>query len=665
MNKANPDEYLGSIQGAEFVNAALANIDRSEQFMRTRGLLAIWRRVYWEWNKAFRHLGGLQRAGQKGEYTNYWVNKFRNVITRYHTLITSVKADLETQATNSDYKSQVQVKLSQIILQYFLSQRNYQKCLDDCVLGAIKYGEYFIEQGWDEHAGQSLGPDPETGKEVFTGDIFFKIIPPWDMIRDSEARSYEDLNEWTVRDWVNKFEFAAKWPTHKDAILSTSAPHDDIYINQWFLRSDMTNNWIPVYRYYHKPTSLLPKGRMVIFIDKEIIFDGELPYKNVPIYRLAWGEVEQSPWAYSASFDMLQSQKIIDMVNSQATSNQANFGTQNIAAPKGSNINPLNLAGGLNWIEYDPNPAAANGGMPQGLNLTSTNPVAFTLLSLAGADLEQLMGMNPTAMGNPPPGKDSGKAIQSLIDTAYNFSQVLQSGRTRLIEDSGSGLIDIIKTYADIPGLIKIVGEFNKGLMREFAEDHLKLDNINRVIVKQGNPATNTSQGRIAFGNQLLELQLITPKQYLQIQQSGSLEPEIEGIEAENLLIKEENERLTNKEQVMAIVTEDHDLHIIGHKSVISNYENRMDLDILNATLAHIQEHLDLKAASASNPNIVQVQATSQQLLLGNQIAAQKAQIQTQQLNQQAEMELLTNPNIEQGNQNGNGNIQPEPVPAG
>lgn len=664
MTPNTPDEYYATIKGPEFVTASKAQIDRFQQFVRTRGLMALWRKVYWEWNKALRHLGVLQRAGQKGEYTTYWINKFRNVITRYHTLITAVKADIETQASNSDYKSQVQVKLSQIILQYFFSQRNYQKCLDDCTMETLKYGEGFIEQGWNEKAGRSLGQDPETGEEIFEGDITFKNIPTWDFIRDHEAKNFEDLNCFYVRDWVNKYEFAEEWPAHRDAILACSAPYEDIYINQWFLNWDRNTNWIPVYRFYHKRRPILPNGRMVIFVGDTIVFDGDLPYKDVPVYRLCWGEIGQGPWGYSASFDMLQAQKIIDMVNTQAASNQANFGTQIIAAPKGSDINPLNLAGGLNWIEYNPNPAARNGGMPEGVNLTNTNPVAFTLLQLASADLEQMMGMNPTAMGNPPPGKDSGKAIQSLIDTAYNFSQVLQSGRTRLIEDSGTGLIDIIKTYADIPNLLKIVGEYNKGLMKEFAEDHLKLDSINRVVVKQGNPATNTTQGRLAFGQTLLELGLITPQQYLQIQQSGSLEPEIEGIEAENLLIKEENERLANKEPVIAIVTENHDLHIIGHKSVISNYENRLDPEIIQATLSHIQEHLDLKQASASNPNLLQVQATSQSLLLANTAVAQRSQLQGMQMAQQASQQPLMQPNIEEGMKDGN-NASPEPAPIG
>lgn len=656
-------EYLGLVKGVEFLPAARARIDRFQQFIRTRGLLAIWRKVYWEWNKALRHRGYLTRGGEKGEFTNYWINKFRNVITRYHTLITAVKADIETQAANSDYKSQVQVKLAKIIMQYFFAQRNYQKTLDDCVMGALKFGEYFIEQGWNEKSGALIGQDPETGDDVFEGDFFHNLIPPWDLIRDDNARSYADLNEWIVRDWVNKHVLAAEWPAHRDAIMNSSPPYSDIYINQWFTQWNKRGEWIPVYRYYHKKSPILPNGRMVIFVEDTILFDGDLPYDNVPIYRLCWDDMDPGPWAYSASFDMLQPQKIIDMVNSQATSNQANFGTQIVAAPKGSDINPINLAGGLSYIEFTPNPAVASGGMPQGVNLMATNPVSFTLLQLASADLEQMMGMNPTAMGNPPPGKDSGKAIQSLISVAYNFAQALQANRTRLIEDSATGLIEIIKTYANIPGLIKIVGQYNKSLMKEFEDDHLKLDNVKRIIVKQGNPATNTIEGRLAFGQTLLELKLITPEQFLQIQESGSLEPVIEGIDAENLMIKEENERLTNKQKVIASVIENHDLHILGHKSVISNYEAKLNPEILIPTLMHIQEHLDLKAASASNPNILQVQQMSQSLLLANKMAADKAQLQAQQISEEGPQ--IANPNIEQGNLNGSiPSTEPIPEPA-
>jgi hypothetical protein len=76
--------------------------------------------------------------------------------------------------------------------------------------------------------------------------------------------------------------------------------------------------------------------------------------------------------------------------------------------------------------------------------------------------------------------------------------------------------------------------------------------------------------------------------------QTGTLEPEIEGLQAELLLIKQENETLAQGEPCTAIKLDNHALHISEHKAVLCNLDARQNPKILQATLDHITQHEQL-----------------------------------------------------------------------
>ena len=96
-----------------------------------------------------------------------------------------------------------------------------------------------------------------------------------------------------------------------------------------------------------------------------------------------------------------------------------------------------------------------------------------------------------------------------------------------------------------------------------------------------------------------------TPEQFIQVMQTGRLEPVIEGEQAELMLIKDENEKLMKGEQVVAINTDDHLKHIMEHKVVLANTDARKDNKLAPATLAHIEEHINM--LQTVNPVLLQI----------------------------------------------------------
>ena len=108
------------------------------------------------------------------------------------------------------------------------------------------------------------------------------------------------------------------------------------------------------------------------------------------------------------------------------------------------------------------------------------------------------------------------------------------------------------------------------------------------------------------MANQLLQTGLIkTPEQYLQVVNTGNLEPLTEHDTAQLMLIRAENEALTNGQAVTLLATDDDRLHVLEHSCVLNNPEVRQNPTVMEAALSHIQEHIN--QSQTKNPMLAQM----------------------------------------------------------
>jgi len=185
----------------------------------------------------------------------------------------------------------------------------------------------------------------------------------------------------------------------------------------------------------------------------------------------------------------------------------------------------------------------------------------------------------------------------------------------KLMEDTGGAIIQILKDYAKTPKVVTLVGKNNKTYLKEFTGEHIGA--INRVIVDVGNPLSRTTAGRVQMAEQLLQMGLLkNPQQYFQVMNTGRLDAAFEGEMSQLLNIKEENEKMMEGEKCIAILTDQHKMHIQEHSSILDDTELRKDPTIVANVLGHIQEHIDL--LRNSDPDIL--------MLLGQQPLAPQGQ---------------------------------------
>ncbi len=604
-NTSSINRYWASAPTNEICDEILDKVDKYYKYLSMTGRMDLYRRSYTYYYRPRMTGARLNPTGEQGELTVASMNQYRNLLSHLSTMTTQQRPAFEPRATNSDMKSQAQVILAGGLLDYYMREKSMERFIKYAVDVGLIYAEGFVRSEWDATGGDTYGKT-ETGATVYEGDMKYSNYTPMNCIRDFTLESPASEVFYILRDTVNKYNLAAKFPNLEKDILDDSIDLLE-YAATTSLQAlgfDDSDN-IFMYTLLHKPTPALPGGRYTTCLDNgTVLQDGPIPYKDTMVRRIAPDEERGTIFGYTVGFDLLPVQEALDMLYSTVITNQATFGVQNVLTPKGHDISTNQMSGGLNVIEYDPAI-----GKPEAFNLTSTPPEIFNFIGILEKLGETLSGVNSVARGNPEASLKSGAALALVQSMAIQFSQNLQQSYARLVEDVGTDTIQILQTFAAVPRVAAIAGKSNRPLMKEFTGKDL--DKISRVIVDMGNPLTRTTAGKVNLADALAERNMIdNPDQYIQVITTGRLEPVIEGKQAELLLIKSENEELADGKPQVALITDQHAQHILEHKTVLANPEVRSSEDpdaanVVQVTLAHIQEHINL--LQTGNPALLQM----------------------------------------------------------
>lgn len=556
---------------------------------------ASWRAYHGFYNTSYASGHQISFSGEQGELVQFPVNHYRNIAQHIHVMVTSNRPSMEARAINTDYKSLAQTYLANGILDYYMREKKLEDAIKKAVELAIVMGAGYIKMEWDATSGNIYDINDESGTPIYEGDAKFSNLSPLDVVVDGTKESWN--NDWVLtRSFKNRFDMIAKYPELKDKIMAIPKKSFADSFNIVMFSNDDTDD-IPIYEFYHKSTEAVQGGRYMLFSDSNCVYlDSKLPYHDIPVYRIVPGEFLGTPYGYSPMFDIMPLQEALNSLFSTILTNQNAFGVQNLFVPRGADVSLNALTGGLNIIEGNIK--------PESLNLTNTPPEIFKFLEMIVQTAETLSGVNSVARGNPEASLKSGTALALVQSMALQFISGLQQSYIRLIEDVGTGLLDILKDYATTPTVVAIVGRNNRPLLKEFTGD--QIDKVSRVVVDVGNPLARTISGRVQIAEQLLQMQAIkNPTQYFQVLNTGRLDTMFEGETAELLLIKSENEGMLDGKPAIITILDKHSMHIEEHKAVLSDPDMRRDQELVKLVVDHIQEHIN--ALKTVDPELLQL----------------------------------------------------------
>src|SRR5271165_6011757 len=618
---AQADEYFASKEPDQLASTLLNkgrsfyNLLESNAYLEK--LNNMWRAYHGDYGNDLDYGHRINFTGEQGEYVNLIVNQFRNIAEHILVMVTSNRPTMETRAVNTDYKSVSQTYLANGILEYYMREKGLERAFYKACEMAIVLGSGFIKLNWNAMAGETFDADPETGEIAYEGELEFKNLSQFDVVVDGTKESWD--NEWIMtRDFQNRFNLMAKYPELAEKIKGIPSKSTSTVYRLGVWSNDDTDD-VPVYEFFHKRTEAMPDGRYMQFLATDVVLlDTKMPYRQLPIFRISPSDIMGTPYGYTDMIDVLPLQEAMNALYSTIMTNQNAFGVQNLWVPPGSNIQVSSLPGAMNVIESEIK--------PEPLQLTATAPEVFTFIKTLVEAAETLSGVNSVARGNPESSLKSGTALALVQSMALQFMSGLQQSYVKMIEDTGTAIINILKDFAQTPKLVALVGKNNRTFLKEFTGEEISA--INRVIIDVGNPLSKTIAGRVQMAEQLLQMKAIKdPMEYFQVLNTGRLDSLYQGDMSELLLIQSENEKLMDGEAPLVSPMDSHRSHIIEHRAVLADPDLRKDPNLIKNVLDHIEMHMDalsntdprllqligeqplppLQAAAQGNPNIVPV----------------------------------------------------------
>jgi hypothetical protein len=569
----------------------------------TSGRLYLYRTAYYDYYEGFLVKGQLYRKGSQGEQTGVTINNFHNFVKHRVTLTCQQKLSYEPQAVDGSHKAMEQIRLTKGLLNLYSERSDID--LDGKLRKAVQYSQMFNESYvailWDESKGKPVALDMANGDSLVPeGDISVSVHDPLDVVRDI-YRSNADADEWVIlKQEVNKVNLAVQYPQFEKEIMSDSL--DTIYKDRQIFpcyspMSDLT--W--VWTLFHRPTLAVPAGRMMKFLNDDIVLeDGPLPEEFdgvIPVHRLASEDLAGSPWGYSDMMDALPICNAISRLHSTVLTNNVTFGLQHIMVTRDSGITESQLGTGLTLIEYDGS-KLNNSGKPEALNLVKSAPETYEYINALTQTVGTLTGINEVSRGNPDlvlKGPANAEAMVLMSTQAIQFNSDLSKAYQNLAERVGTAIIKMLAKRSVVPRQGRMIGMSGKPYSKSFTGDDL--DMIDKVAVKTGNPLSQTTAGRTQIANSLFNAGFLKNRQdYMQVLETGSLEPMLESYDQEIALIKDENDAMGEGPIPDAVVFDDHVVHIPEHKILLASVEARRNPQLIQAVTKHIQSHLNFLA---------------------------------------------------------------------
>lgn len=563
MKNESPDVYWASdVDSRAVVAACIRRIRRYRESLRVSGRADRAKRAW----MAYQGWGPRQDAdasralpaGEQGEMVQLNVNHFAALVNQAVVLTTSNKPATKAVPANNDFESLAQAQLAESLNDYYdrelaVSDREYE-----ATLAMVLMSESWTVQEWDRSAGAPYMPG-EQGGEVKSGDVRITSLTLFDVGVDPDVQDVEAHTWFAFRRRANKYDLAARFPAVRDSLLKSTkrdATYDateESYASLDLQRrrnSEPESDCVYVWELRHLQSPALPNGRRLVFVDEDCVLEDSVrrdpqtgvvsdygyPYgASLYAFSAAPDRVPGLPDGHTSFFDLLSLQEGVDLSASIFMSAVNAGGMMNLYVPRGANITSDKLTGALNVIEYDGNEK------PVAESNLAINPAVQAFAEACVSWMRQRVSMNDVVMGEPQKGMPA-QAMALLRAQAVEFHSRLQAAYERLVQRNRTGILKLLQKYAKTERVALVSGKGNSWALKHFKGEDLA--GVERFVVEPVNPTLKTLAGKVGFAQPLLENGVIGLQEYLQLVETGRLEPIMRFAQDNQARIQREKEML-------------------------------------------------------------------------------------------------------------------------
>lgn len=588
---ANPTTYWAAEEGAPLASELYRRVDDKyasflslSYYQRLLRLYSYYFGVTYEANSF-----ALAPGGDVGELTLTHVNKLRVNVQHLLSMLTSRKILFSAVPKDSSAGAAHAQDLAEKFLNGEVRELRLNRAVKMAVEHALIGNEGWCFVTWNSRAGEPVGED-EFGNMIYEGRNQTKVYSIFDITRD-ETVPYGCVQWVIVRDYVNKFDLAAEFPEHEQAILAKSPDTFSPYYLGFWQRNYSTSetDLIPVYTFYHEKSSAMPEGKQCRFIDGNTILTcGPLGYDKIPGYRFTPSDILGLNIGYSPVNDMMGAQDGLNLMVSTLLSNAAAYGVQNLQTRPGAIPNKEALGSGMNlFITNAP---------IEPMTPPTTPPEIANMMGYFENVLETQLGLNKVAIGNvDPSSRLSLQSLSMLKQQSLEFSSGPQERLMAFIEDIGTGLIENMKVYATEERNARLIDK--DGSMQVGSVSGQTFEAIDKVTIEVGNELLETAQSRFYAGELMANANMFdSPAAYVRFIKDGNILAAVDTKFNADVAIQAKKEALLRGQPPLPIMTDDHVPLIRAYKSILDMPEIQNNQPLMEMVMNQIMQQLDVAA---------------------------------------------------------------------
>lgn len=522
------------------------------------------------------------------------INKF--VIPHIHDLtevkisqLTRIKPAIEVMPTNNEWGDQASAKVVQAIIKHLWYINNIDYKVQEMHRQARIFGEAFMFIDWDPNlgdlhplyveardAGIELleGPNGEIlnlSKPLKTGDIKFSIELPWRVFLQRKI-SFEDV-EYVFR--------ALIIPTDK---LKDKYPNADIKKSddlQIFDIDNLTDKLLEdhtlVYEFWHKGTEDLVNGYHALFTKDDILEMEDNPYtgKMLPFIRLTDLDVPQQLNGVSKYELIAPIANMYNNVNTLIAKNIWLTAHAKWVMPRG--------AAKLEQLGNDNTVIQYQGPVPPSLAQVQPNsPEVYRYSDMLLQQMQTIYGSHGISRGEIPTGITASSALQFLNQLESERASTEIAKHSFMVTDIAKMAVSICgdKYESDDGRLVRIVGENNQALIRQFDTAHLHKDYDIRFDTSTGLPDTKAGKRQLILDMMQRNPTGFSMERWEELLEVGNTE---KAMDLQTYAIKaadSENEDMAaGRPAGMPEIWEDHIAHLDSHYRFMQSRRYKEDMD--------------------------------------------------------------------------------------
>lgn len=559
--------------------------------------------------------GGLVEDGDR-QY--FWQERevFNHIAPKIDTRLaklSAIKPKLYVVPASSDERDAYTAKLSKKILDSVSAKYGLSQKINQATKWSEICGTSFYKIFWNSNLGQVVAIE-DSGRKIKAGDVDIAVCSPFEIYPDfttcenlEDCQSIIHAKAYSVEEIKQMYDVDVKGKDINVFSLDSSFSTGGLGYNGigTKINESTKRNAGLVIEKYIRPSEEHPNGRLIIIAGDKLVFDGELPYINgidgkrdFPFIKQVCCDEVGSFWGKSLIERMIPIQRAYNAVKNRKHEflNRLTLGV--LAVEDGSvdieNLEEEGLAPGKILVYRQ----GAN--VPKYLD-NEHLPTDFE--KEEERLLEEFTALSGTSeMGDMTTisASMSGVALELLLDENQTRLSFTTDSIKSAIKQIGKHLLRLYKQFANIPRLVKIVGENGMPEIFYFKSSDISSDDV-QFETESGGADTLTQRRNMIYT--LLDKGLLTDEDGKLSQSLKSKILEMIGFgnwensqDLDSLHIRRadnENLAMLDKEEIKVKPIDDHNLHINEHIAYMlsGEYEKNATEEVENIFLKHIEEH--------------------------------------------------------------------------